>query len=212
MLLRRSFLWVMLGSLVASAAIGIVIFVVGDFGETQVRLLLTTLVIGVFSLMALASASALAIRDRWFLPLPKAGVAASIMAALVAIAMIWKLGEFARRDGWDWRLLASLAVVAFGAGHISMLTTLRLRLRLASIFRLAAMSSAAAVAVLLIFGILVQPDDTFDREAFVRLLGVLLILDVLANVSLLLLVRFASGRSSSGARPSSRGPTRVQRS
>ncbi len=211
-MLKRLFLWVILASLAASAAIGIAIFVLGDFGETQVKLLMTTLVIGGFSLTALANAAALAAGRGWALPLPYAGIAASILAAAMAYAMIWELGESGRRDDWDWRLLASLAIAAFSAGHLSMLSTVHPRAGLAAMCRRAAFLSAATVAVLLIIGISVQPDAVLTKEMFVRLLGVLLILDVLANVTLLLLIRLSPSRPTrGGSQPSGRRRSGVTR-
>ena len=198
MMLKRLFLWALLASLAAAAFIGIAIFVLGDFGETQVKLLLTTLVIGGFSLTAMAGAAALAPGRGWAAPLPYAGIAASILAAAMALAMTWELGEPARRDGWDWRLLASLTVVAVSTGHLSMLSIVRPTGFLALMCRRSAVLFAAAVAVLLVIGILAQPDAILTREVYVRLLGVLLILDVLANVALLLLIRLSPGRPTGG--------------
>ena len=54
---KRYFLSVLIGALSVSALIGIFIFLAGDFGDTQVRLLLTTLTIGGFSLTGLCSSA-----------------------------------------------------------------------------------------------------------------------------------------------------------
>ena len=53
---------------------------------------------------------------------------------------------------------------------------------------------ASAVAILLIIGILAQPEAILTKEVFIRLLGVLLILDVLSNLALLLLSRLRPSR------------------
>ena len=193
-MLKRLFLWALLASLVASAAIGIAIFVLGDFGDTQVRLLLTTLVIAGFSITALASAVALGSQRRWALPLPHAGITASILAAALALAMTWEVAGPLLRDEWGFRALASLIVIAFGAGHLAMLSTVRPRGRLAFLFRGSSILFASAVAILLIIGILAQPEAILTKEVFIRLLGVLLILDVLSNLALLLLSRLSPSR------------------
>jgi hypothetical protein len=194
MMLKRLFLGAILASLAGSAAIGIAIFVLGDFGDTQVKLLLTTSVIFGFSITALASAVALGSQQRWTLPLPHAGITASILAAALALAMIWEVGESFLWDDWGFRVLASLIVIAFGAGHLAMLSMARPRGRLAFLFRGSSILSASAVAILLIVGILAQPNVILTKEVFIRTLGVLLILDVLSNVALLLHSRLSSSR------------------
>ena len=51
--LRKTFLITMIISLSISALIGIIIFLFGDFGDSEVKILLTTLSIGGFSLTGL---------------------------------------------------------------------------------------------------------------------------------------------------------------
>src|SRR5690625_7148208 len=50
---QKYFLQILIGALSVSALIGIYIFLAGDFGETEVRLLFTTLAIGGYSLAGL---------------------------------------------------------------------------------------------------------------------------------------------------------------
>ncbi|MDX1331403.1 MAG: hypothetical protein R3252_00115, partial [Robiginitalea sp.] len=54
---KKYFLRTLIVALVISAVIGIVIFLVGDFGETEIKLLFTTLAIGGFSLTGLSSST-----------------------------------------------------------------------------------------------------------------------------------------------------------
>jgi len=53
---KRYFLIALVGSLVVSAIIGIYIFLAGDFGEIENKILLTTVALAVFSLLRLCSA------------------------------------------------------------------------------------------------------------------------------------------------------------
>ncbi|MCB0374840.1 MAG: hypothetical protein KDD04_02880, partial [Sinomicrobium sp.] len=53
---RKYFLTALIVALSVSALIGILVFLLGDFGETEMRILMTTLTIGGFSLTGLSSA------------------------------------------------------------------------------------------------------------------------------------------------------------
>ncbi len=56
--LKQTLLRTLIGALILSALIGIYAFLFGDFGETEVKILLTTLTISYFSVTSLACAAA----------------------------------------------------------------------------------------------------------------------------------------------------------
>jgi hypothetical protein len=93
MRLRRVFLWTMIVSLSLSAALGIVAILFPGFSETQIRVLGTSLIVGGFSLPALASSIVLS--KRQLIPLMWIGIGSTTAAAFLWLLLIWT-------DAWSW--------------------------------------------------------------------------------------------------------------
>lgn len=171
--LKRLFFTTILASLVVSALIGIVIFLVGDFGETELKLLITTLAVAGFSLTSLAGA---ALYDRrHLLLLSYAVMAASLLGFVLGIFEIWGDHE----EIWLLKLSTSVAIVAFSLAHISILMLGRFREKLVKYCLYATIGAIVSLATVLISMINFELDET----GFFRLLGVLAILDVLGSIS-----------------------------
>lgn len=157
-----------------SAVIGIFIFLFGDFGETEAKLLLTTLTIGGFSLTGLCSST---IHNRMELKaFSLVGMLVSVLGFLITICVIWEIIDI--KD--TWKTMIVFIILAVTIGHISLLfiikpksTFLKNILRVTILF-------ISIVAIMLITLILADADvDGF----FFRLLGVFAILDVLGTVA-----------------------------
>ena len=193
--LKRTFLVATLASLVVGAGIGITIFLFGDLGETQSRLLLTALAVAGFSLTGWAS---VARNSSWWLwPLQPLGAAASVVGLVVVTLSVWKLiGE----GDQVWQLIATLSLVAFSLGHLSLLSAFRPANLLVRACWLVAMAAVLAVAFVLLNGIWgpIHPDK---REVFFRILGIVVILDVLGSLVLFPLSKLT------GAKPKSKSTT-----
>ncbi len=194
--LKRTFLVTTLASLVISAGIGIAIFLFGDLGETQSKLLLTTLAVAGFSLTGWASVA----RDTswWLWPLQPLGAAASVVGLVVVTLSIWELiGE----DAQVWQLIATLSLVAFSLGHLSLLSAFRPANLLVRACWLATMAAVLAVAFVLLNGIWgpIHPDN---RELFFRILGIVVILDVLGSLALFPLAKLTGAKPKSESGPS----------
>src|ERR1700722_4828206 len=84
---KRSFLIALIVSLVLSAIAGIIIFLLGTFDDLEFRILLTTLVISVFSITGLINASLLDRKS--FMIYGFFALAVSIFAALLLLLCIW---------------------------------------------------------------------------------------------------------------------------
>ena len=182
-MLKRLFLVTLLLSLVASAVIGIAIFLVGDFDSTQLKLLGTTACVGAFSLTGLASATGVgSARWWWWRPLPYLGIASSAAALAVIILLIWDLWDTLSLGRQDFKLVSSLVVVAFSIAHLSLLAAVQRTSGLLRWCRTGTLIVIVAVAVLLIVGILNLPDFDEEWRLYLRLLGVLLILDVIGTL------------------------------
>ena len=191
-MLKRTFLAVVLGSLTVSGFIGLAIFLVGDFGEVHARLLGTTACVGAFSITGLASASSMGRPNRRLGFLPYLGIASSIAALAVIVLLIWEV--WGTSEGF--KLVASLVVVAVSTAHLSILTGAKLAGGLLNGLRATTAIIVAAVASMLLVGIIEISELDEARNLYFRLLGILLILDVLGNV----FVWMFSGRTSTPTR------------
>jgi hypothetical protein len=169
--LRKGFLRSLVGSLVLAAAMGIYAFVVGQWGETELRILLTTLSVSFCSMTAMASAAAFS-RGRDFplaYGLSIAGVAMSIVAFLLFIGAIWSHSDFNEPYA---KTMAIAGILAFSLGHACLLGLASLPRHLRWVYWL----TLCAIAALATAGsgmIVFEADD----EVYFRILGIIGILD-----------------------------------
>jgi hypothetical protein len=197
--LFRFFLLSTLVSLVVSALIGIVIFLMGEFGDTQVKLLLTTLAIGGFSLTGLANA--LRGGSLWFWALRPIGGGVSMIALLLVALQIWGLLADERAT---WQAIGTAATLAVTLAHLSLLGIFQPRTNLVFLWWAGAIAASIGLAAMVIVA-LYQVENALFREYYLRLLGVMAILDVLGTIGLAPLSRLAPGRS---AKPQAKPPAR----
>jgi hypothetical protein len=93
MKLRTIFLWSLIISLSLAAAIGVVAILMPGFGRTQERILVTSLIVGGFSLPALSCSIVLG--RRRFVALMWVGIASAFAAAALWAVVTWW-------DAWIW--------------------------------------------------------------------------------------------------------------
>ena len=178
-MLKKLFLVTLLLALVVSGFIGISIFLVGDFNSTQLRLLGTTACVGVFCLTGLASVTGGSTRG--FRPLPYLGIGSSASALALILLLIWELWDInGMNEDIYLKVLACLVVVAVSIAHLSLLSAVQRKSGLLRWCQRGTFLVIVAVATLLIVGITSLPE--FDQELYLRLLGSLVILDVLGTI------------------------------
>ncbi len=171
--LKKVFLITMVVSLSISALIGIFVFLVGNFGDTELNILLTLLALGGYSLTSLAS-SALYERNKSN-PLALSGVVISVVGFLYTVLGIWEIFEF--NDSRS-KFLIILIVLAASIAHASLLLLIKPCNRFVRGTLAATMVFIAIIVALLI--VLVFRD--FDvGDFYIRLLGVFAILDALGT-------------------------------
>ena len=173
---KRTFLLAMIISLSISALIGIVIFLFGDFGETEGRLLMTTLTIGGYSLMGLCC-SVLHER-RTHNEFAVAGMVLSVLGFLFTVLVIWEALDM--ESEFTWKGIFSLLILAFTAAHISLLLLIRSGSGIVKGALTATLACIAIVAGMLLWFTYTGFD--IEDEFFYRLLGVFSILDVLGTI------------------------------
>ncbi|MGQ0843308.1 MAG: hypothetical protein ACT4QF_04155 [Sporichthyaceae bacterium] len=178
----------LLGCLAGTAALAIYAVLTASFDETAVRVLLSTLLVGLFCVLCLAC---LTVLDGRFRGVGAVGMLTATGALGSGLILTWGAD-----DDWDGDALPILirgfllcAVVAFACAHAALL--LRLNLDRLGGLRATVLACLALVATML--GAAIVSTDVLDAEGYWRLLGVLAILDVLGTVTLPVLARF--GRS-----------------
>lgn len=171
---KKTFLITMIVSLSISALIGIFVFLFGDFGETEEKLLLTTLTIGGYSLTGLCCS--VLYEKRKFTTLALSGMVISIIGFLYTVLVIWEAIDL---DD-SWKVLIIFIVLAASTAHASLLLLIKTEKSLVNSALLATIIFISIVAFMLIILVLNEFDDV--GEFYFRLLGVFAILDVLGTI------------------------------
>lgn len=188
--IRKVIVRITIGSFSLAALLGIVALLSGGaFGETETRILLTTLLVGVVSIAVLCY---LATAGRRSQPLGVAGGAVVLVPLVTALLMIW--GDV--RSGPDETVLKIFgvgAIVAATVAQACLLLALADR-ALPTVRRLLAGTLVLAAALAVMTSLLVIGYDP-GEDWFFRLLGVVAILDVLGTVVAAALMKFGAGSS-----------------
>lgn len=166
----------MIISLSISALIGIFVFLLGDFGETEFRLLMTTLTIGGYSLTGLCCS--VLYEKRKFTPLALYGMIISIIGFLYTVLVIWEAIDF--DNDFTWQALIILIVLAASTAHSCLLLLIKSEKSLVNGALSATIIFISIVALMLIILVLNEFGDV--GEFYYRLLGVFAILDVLGTI------------------------------
>jgi hypothetical protein len=119
--IRKLFLYLLIASVAVSAVIGIVVIVLGDFGEFETRVLLTTLTITVTSILGLACGACLEAGRLRIIPL--VGIGFAVISAALWMVMIW--AEHTDNDLFG-RTVITATLLSFACSHISLLSLARL--------------------------------------------------------------------------------------
>jgi len=176
--LRRVVVIVIIVAFALAAIGGIVVLLGGELGETALRVIGTTAVVGGFSVAVLCCAALL---GRRLEAIGIVGVAVSVIAAAFVIWTIWYNGEF----GTLWEVLGKVTGTAVALSAALALASLLLLLadRRRAAVRAGLMITLAlfaVVAVLIIY--LIWASDTVDGQIYPRVLGITAILAALGAV------------------------------
>jgi len=171
---KKVFLITMIISLSISALIGIIIFLLGSFGEIEAKIIFTTLTIGGFSLTALCS-SALYGKHR-YVSFSAIGMIVAVIGFLITTLAIWEILDFDKVG----KLIAILIILSASIAHSSLLLLIKSRKTIVNVLLMLTLLFISIVAFMLI--ILVLSEFDMDFEFYYRLLGVFAILDVLGTI------------------------------
>ena len=197
--LRRLLLASLIGALSVSALVGIYVVVAGDFGDTQVRILFTTLSLAYFSMTALACAVILERRRALWLAWP--GLAVSPAGFVISQLVIWLQ--------WDSQPMAKtlfvLVLFAFSFAHSCLLALASLGPRVRWVFPAAVVcifSLAGLLSTMVVFGL--------EDELLFRMTGVAGILDAAATLAVPVLYKLGGTAPGLVSAPASDQPARWQ--
>ncbi|MDQ3017093.1 MAG: hypothetical protein M3R25_10310 [Bacteroidota bacterium] len=191
---KKYFLTTLVGALSISALIGIYIFLVGDFGETEGKILATTLSLGGFSLLGLACAAS--INKPKLRTFSKAGMIFSVIGLLLTISIIWEILD----PDDTWMTTVMFLILSFSFAHVSLLLLISPKTKGVKIVLTATIVCIGIVAVMLI-------KTTFnefnDGDFYLRLLGVFAILDALGTITTPILNKISDAKDETTANPGS---------
>jgi len=119
--LKRASLCALIVALVAGALVGVYVLLLGDFGETEGKILLTALSVSYFSVTSVACAAAME-KKRGSL-LARVGLAVSVLGFLVLIHGIW--GNCWNSEAFG-KSVVILTVLSFSFAQLCLLTLLPL--------------------------------------------------------------------------------------
>lgn len=179
---KKSFLMTMIISLTISAFIGIIIFLFGSFGDTEFRILLTTLSLAGFSLAGLCCS--LLYEKRKYIKFSMFAIGSIILGFLFSILLIWEFVYFFR---WGleltiWaELFLTLLVLSFSFAHMSLILLINVKKKLDKYLLYLTLLFIAIVASMLIY-LIFRIGINEPGELFFRLLGVFAILNVLGTI------------------------------
>jgi hypothetical protein len=170
--LRTTFLWTMIGAFAIAAALGVIAVLVDGLGRTGERVLVTSLLVGGFSLACLVCAFVLDRRKvrgvMWL------GIATSLAGLLLWLVLVW----FER---WRWvdagevlliKSAGTMTIVSLWSVHLGLIVLPVMHRRSWRIVRIVTLATAAILSVMLLF---VMWTESFNdvTEKFSAVLAIL---------------------------------------
>lgn len=196
--LRRAAIVVVIVSLLLAGVLGIVALLSGEFGETQGRILLTTLAVAAFGLTALCH---LAIASHRFRVVGYIGIAASVAALIPALVLIWSWFDLSESTG-DWfRALGVLTILAVTLAQANLLLrSASSTRRIVHVGLTITLAAAAIVAIMLWLPILTEGEIPGSDTGYWRFFGVIAIVDVIGTIAVPIIGLVVRGRPDDAAR------------
>lgn len=174
---KRVFLTTLVSSLTISAILSIFIFLFGDVGETEARILMTTFSVGGYSLLGLSIAALF--EKKGISNLILIGGASILIAFVISMYLIWG-SKFWNADESTWRIFGISLTMSVTCAHLALLHVIDIRTKIARNAFVATNTMIWIVAGLLIVVIagLFDPDTGYFKT-----LVVAAILDLLGTIS-----------------------------
>ena len=191
---RRPALFVTIGSFSFAALLGVLALLSGgDFGEGQVNVLLSTLLVGITSVAVLCY---LATAGTPFRAVGALGSLVAVPTLVIGLLLVWtRIGD--THESLSWKPFAIGSIASASLAQVSLLLVLAAA-STPAVRTLLAGTLIAATWVAVHLSVIIVVVDASDGG--LRLLGVTAILDVLGTVSVAALSKFGSRQPASVAR------------
>lgn len=190
---QRTLLFSFLGSIVACGLLGVYCLLQGNIGPVEGRILLSTGLVGIASILGLIGVMAWEQR-RWH-PLGMLGVIAAATALLLSLILVWsnqlglrQLDQIERYWKVMWKVMGIAWVLAAALPHASLLAFARLHASLLWVRRMTIIA-LGFLAALISFAILSEGEG---GDMLFRLIGVFAIADVCGTIAMPILHRISS--------------------
>jgi O-antigen/teichoic acid export membrane protein len=171
--LRRLLLRLVVVSLVVTAAVAIVALLASDFGDTQLRVILTTGAVSLYGLMALPAG--ILLEQGRFRPLARAVAVAVATAFVLVVYLIW--AEWNDTGETEAKITVVATTVAGVLAQVAAALSRRRAEDSLWVVRLTAASigAGALLGAMIVVAVLAEVDDS----GYYRLLGAVAVADVL---------------------------------
>lgn len=183
---QKYFLQILIAALSVSALIGIYIFLAGDFGETEVRLLFTTLAIGGYSLAGLCCSVIYKRKELKIFSI--IGMLTAVAGFTITTGAIWEILDI---DD-IWKTMVIFIILSAAMSHVSLLLHIRISDNISRYLLMGTIASITIVALMLIKSTLTDFDES---EFYFRILGVFAILDVLGTIAAPVMNRIGNSKN-----------------
>lgn len=184
---KRAFLYLLIGSVALSAVIGITVLIFGNFGEFEVKVLLTTITVTVTSILGLACGAYLETGRGRLIPL--AGIVVASVSCVMWIYLVW---HGTVNEDFYAQILMSLTLFSATCAHISLLSLAILDKR----FLWSRYSFIAADSILTAYLLfLIWNDKWIDTDTTPRVIGVLSIVVAALTLVTPIFHKLSSSRS-----------------
>lgn len=178
---KKIFLLTLVASLCISALLGIIVFIFGNFGGIESQVLLTALTVCGFSLTGLACA---ALKEKNTFPTFAAiGMITSVVTFIMYTCLIWEIIDWDLFDDWGIiKILLVLTIASISCAQASLLLFVQSK----NVFVNIALSlTIIFISIVGLFTSIIIVGELFDGpndDILYRILGVLVILDVLGTI------------------------------
>lgn len=160
--------------IIISAIIAIFFVMFGTFKETEARILLTTILLGGYSLMGLCCAALLDRKKNIILAI--GGMVIIVTACIATMIIVWEIVTPVE----GWKTIVISAMVSASMAHICLLQIKSSAYHIEQVVRILTFIGVVIVNILIIFAIVTDFESI--KEIFWRVLGVCTILVVLGTI------------------------------
>jgi hypothetical protein len=184
---RRVAIIAIIVSLSLTALIGIFTLLTSAFDQTTQRVMLTTLTIGVFSVLSLCD---LAVLGRRLQLVGITGILVNAIALVFGLILVW--GDVTGPESeFLWKTFGLAAIVGVSLAHATLLLLLGERRQ--PVVRIGLWVTVGLIAILIILlALLILTDGEVGTDAYGRLVGTVAILDVLGTIVVPVMSKFLS--------------------